>query len=150
MDFVRPIYENVRMIDVTLKELYNLHLEPSPLYGLQIWYNDLITKDISEINEVDVGKMSRQNVLEDVAIQKGLEFLTRDHLSGGIYDGETMESMLQLADRIKENPGYQKELLRILEEISAAEIDEWEWGSEESKNEYLFWIKELRRKLEAG
>lgn len=51
------------------------------------WYNNLINKDITELDIIDLPRMIRQNIFIELAIDKSIEVLKLNPLEGDVYDG---------------------------------------------------------------
>ncbi|KAF5063135.1 CDI immunity protein [anaerobic digester metagenome] len=65
------------------------------VYPLQKWFNQLIDKQVSEIEVPDVLRMIRQNEFMDIAIPKAVEFLKTNPFAGEMYEGELMKKIVQ-------------------------------------------------------
>ena len=133
------------MEEKTIKELFNRkHItSDEELFPLQIWYNQLLDKKISEINILDVLRMIRQNRFIEIAIDKCMEYLRLDPFDGELYDGQVIEHLAELDMSYLSK--YQNELEDILRKALADDLgfinrygqpNEWDRkGLEEEKKE---------------
>ncbi|EGO9229944.1 hypothetical protein DVV75_003852, partial [Escherichia coli] len=58
--------------------------------GLINWYNSLLDKTPDELDENDIAKMLRQNLLPALAVQKAIEMIEINLMVGYLYDGELL------------------------------------------------------------
>ena len=141
------------MEEKTIKELFNCEYDYCEhdlgeglgrgLFPLQIWYNQLLDKKISEINILDVLRMIRQNRFIEIAIDKAMEYLRADPFYGEIRDGEIIYHLAELDMSYLSK--YQDELEDILRKALADDLgfinrygqpNEWDRkGLEEEKKE---------------
>ena len=120
----------------TIKEVYGLEYEVSEQKsGLAEWYNRLIDKTIHELDEFDVGRMIRQGILEEIAIERGIAIFEKDSTAGGLYEGDVLESLC-LAIRKVQLPTNQ--LSRLINAASKAKstMDDCEWEDDEEKRQF--------------
>lgn len=141
------------MEEKTIKELFNCEYDYCEhdlgeglgrgLFPLQIWYNQLIDKKISEINILDVLRMIRQDMFTEIAVDKCMEYLRLDPFDGELYDGQVIEHLAELDMSYLSK--YQNELEDILRKALADDLgfinrygqpNEWDRkGLEEEKKE---------------
>ncbi|GEM_PF-4171423 len=82
-------------IGITIGEIYNLPLpNVYDVYCLEQWYTEFYNKQVEGLSKLDVIRMLEQNILEDLAIKKAIEFLYEDPLTGIKFDGQLMETLL--------------------------------------------------------
>lgn len=132
-------------IGTTIGEIYNL---PSPNvyddYSLEQWYTELYNKRVEGLSKLDVIRMLEQNILEDLAIKKAIEFLHVDPLTGIKFDGQLMETLLS-SDVIKLGK-YMEEIKNLVSEVSL-KLNDLDWVSIEDKEEYADLITEFQNKI---
>ncbi|SDZ68861.1 hypothetical protein SAMN05421736_1417 [Evansella caseinilytica] len=97
----------------TIREIYQISESKSQSnYALDIWYNDVLNKSVSELGIVDLCRMIKQNVFIELAISKALELLKLNPLEGDVYDGQLLELLFKVdKDKIR---GYEESLKEIL------------------------------------
>lgn len=132
-------------IGTTIGEIYNL---PSPNvyddYSLEQWYTELYNKRVEGLSKLDVIRMLEQNILEDLAIKKAIEFLHVDPLMGIKFDGQLMETLLS-TDVIKLGK-YMEEIKNLVSGVSL-KLNDLDWVSIEDKEEYADLITEFQNKI---
>lgn len=75
----------------TLKQIYHLQYDSFAFKsGLINWYNSLLDKTPDELDENDIAKMLRQNILPALAVQKAIEMIEINLMVGYLYDGELL------------------------------------------------------------
>ncbi|MDO4504246.1 MAG: contact-dependent growth inhibition system immunity protein [Clostridia bacterium] len=141
------------MEEKTIKELFNREYDYCEhdlgeglgrgLFPLQIWYNQLLDKKVSEINILDVLRMIRQNRFVEIAVDKAMKYLRIDPFYGEIRDGEIIYHLAELDMSYLSK--YQNELKNILKKALADDLgfinrygqpNEWDRkGLEEEKKE---------------
>lgn len=114
--------------------------------GLVEWYNNLIEKSVSDLDISDVSKMLRQQILEEVAIDRALEMFINNPYCGDMWDGQLLLllSKCELKKLIdsKNFSKFKIKLLKITEEK-----DKFEWQSDIDKQEFFKNIDTLKKKL---
>ncbi len=90
----------------TLKEIYNLEYDHSPL-PLPQWYNKLIDKTDAELDLLDIHRMIQQDVLKDLAVNKAIEVLNTNPFEGYFYDGQFVELLAEVsAEELNKSSNY--------------------------------------------
>lgn len=75
----------------TLKQIYHLQYDSFAFKsGLINWYNSLLDKTPDELDENDIAKMLRQNILPALAVQKAIEMIEINLMVGYLYNGELL------------------------------------------------------------
>ncbi|HBB7806681.1 hypothetical protein GVH93_13570 [Escherichia coli] len=81
----------------TLKQIYHLQYDSFAFKsGLINWYNSLLDKTPDELDENDIAKMLRQDILPALAIQKAIEMIEINLMVGYLYDGELLLALSNL------------------------------------------------------
>ena len=130
----------------TLKELYNLEYDKKPgneLYSLPQWFNKVIDKTPEELSVDDIGIMIRQDVVFDLALDKAIELLADDPLSGYQYEGEILASL----SRHESYTEAQKKKITTLISKLETFADNHEFEVDEFKDDYLNDLNNLKLKL---
>ncbi len=95
----------------TLKQIYHLQHDSFAFKsGLINWYNSLLDKTPDELDENDIAKMLRQNILPALAVQKAIEMIEINLMVGYLYDGELL---LVLSNLIGSNYFPSLQLLKL-------------------------------------
>ncbi|ENR1368533.1 TPA: hypothetical protein RY491_003725 [Escherichia albertii] len=95
----------------TLKQIYHLQHDSFGFKsGLINWYNSLLDKTPDELDENDIAKMLRQNILPALAVQKAIEMIEINLMVGYLYDGELL---LVLSNLIGSNYFPSLQLLKL-------------------------------------
>lgn len=120
----------------TIQDIYNLEYDESGQNsGLTNWYNQLLGKTIDEIDEIDVSKMIRQDILKKLAIEKAMEIFIRDPLAGEMNDGDILENLCGLKkDEIVNCKNFHEFNIKIKSLNDAYE--NLDWVDEEHKSKY--------------
>ena len=103
------------------------------LYPLQKWYNQLIDKQVSEIEVPDVLRMIRQNEFMDIAIPKAVEFLKTNLFAGEMYEGELMEKMSIMEINVLKQ--YLQDMRGILDDALIVN-ETYDWMDEEERIDF--------------
>lgn len=81
----------------TLKKIYYLEYDSSAFRsGLINWYNSLLDKSPDDLDENDIAKMLRQDILPALAVQKAIEMIGINLMVGYLYDGELLLALSNL------------------------------------------------------
>lgn len=83
----------------SIKQIYNVDYDTSALQsGLIKWYNRLLDKTVDELDEVDVSKMIRQNILPELAIARAITILDNNPFTGEMHDGDILNALCVLIE----------------------------------------------------
>lgn len=124
----------------TISELYNvkeIKLNKNST-SLEIWFNSVIYKNITQITLSDVLRMIRQQLFLEIALEKAIELLKNNPFVGEYYSGELFEHLLKINPRLLKK--FDREIKKIIINIKA-NINEI--NNEEEKNE----IKQASQKI---
>lgn len=116
----------------TISELYNvkeIKLNKNST-SLEIWFNSVIYKNITQITLSDVLRMIRQQLFLEIALEKAIELLKNNPFVGEYYSGELFEHLLKINPRLLKK--FDREIKKIIINIKA-NINEI--NNEEEKNE---------------
>lgn len=116
----------------TISELYNvkeIKLNKNST-SLEIWFNSVIYKNITQITLSDVLRMIRQQLFLEIALEKAIELLKDNPFVGEYYSGELFEHLLKINPRLLKK--FDREIKKIIINIKA-NINEI--NNEEEKNE---------------
>jgi hypothetical protein len=136
--------------DLFIKDFCNKYEDDfTPIYGLDVWFHSLLNKRTGDLNVNDICKMIRQDILlEEIALDKAIEFLRRDPLAGNMFDGE----ILEMINRVPfEKYFCKKESIKDLKNI-LVQIKEnlagYDWISEDDMKRYSSTVNNMLCKLE--
>ncbi|AMA71740.1 MULTISPECIES: contact-dependent growth inhibition system immunity protein [Aneurinibacillus] len=131
----------------TIKDIYNISQgELKAKYALDIWYNTLIEKTVTEIDITDICRMLRQEIFIELAIERALEYLKQNPLIGDVYDGQLLE-LLSSVDVIKLKK-YKKSIKELLFDIKTR-LDINDFFSQEDYIEYVDLLEKFLDKLDS-
>ncbi len=130
----------------TIKEMFHCKyiVSDKELYPLQKWYNALLDKRLYEITIEDILRMLRQKEFLDIAMTKTIEELQKDLFVGEIFEGELIEKVSEMEQRILKP--YSNELKGILKNASD-KSDEYEWLDDEEKADFKKAVDVITRKI---
>ncbi|EAK9823721.1 hypothetical protein FDQ22_10225 [Listeria monocytogenes] len=98
------------------------------------WLKSLLNKTKDEITEKDVYTMLLQQELEDLAIEKAIEFINIDPLTGEMWDGQFLEQLAGIsADKLV---AYKEELQKLIPYIDI-QIKEPLWDFEFEREDFI-------------
>ncbi|EHD1589017.1 hypothetical protein JR590_002794 [Listeria monocytogenes] len=98
------------------------------------WLKSLLNKTKDEITEKDVYTMFLQQELEDLAIEKAIEFIKIDPLTGEMWDGQFLEQLAGIsADKLV---AYKEELQKLIPYIDI-QIKEPLWDFEFEREDFI-------------
>ncbi|EKZ0954286.1 hypothetical protein RAZ37_001889 [Listeria monocytogenes] len=98
------------------------------------WLKSLLNKTKDEITEKDVYTMLLQQELEDLAIEKAIEFIKIDPLTGEMWDGQFLEQLAGIsADKLV---SYKEELQKLIPYIDI-QIKEPLWDFEFEREDFI-------------
>lgn len=121
-------------ICITIGEIYNLPLpNVYDVYCLEQWYTEFYNKQVEGLSKLDVIRMLEQNILEDLAIKKAIEFLYEDPLTGIKFDGQLMETLL--STDMKKLRNFIEDVKKLISEVSL-KLNNLDWISVEDKEKY--------------
>jgi len=132
-----------------IKDIYNCEysISEGEVYPLQSWYAQLISKNLDELEVLDVVRMIRQNEFLDLAIFKAINYLNENTFVGDMYDGEVLENLSKLNIRFLIK--YINELDNILKK-ALEENESHEWLCEEEKDEFEELVRKFLKKINIG
>lgn len=113
--------------------------------GLQVWYNNLLSKTEKEIDIKDVLIMMRQNVYLDIAYNRATELLEIDPFIGELCDCE----LLSYISKSNLNEWNEEQLIKIKRavDIVSENMELYNWKFDEDQFETYNVIKILKKKL---
>ncbi|MBC1705448.1 hypothetical protein JL739_12865 [Listeria welshimeri] len=98
------------------------------------WLKSLLNKTKDEITEKDVYTMLLQQELEDLAIEKAIEFIKIDPLTGEMWDGQLLEQLAGIsADKLV---AYKEDLQKLIPYIDI-QIKEPLWDFEFEREDFI-------------
>ncbi|HAA0650658.1 hypothetical protein HCA24_06740 [Listeria innocua] len=98
------------------------------------WLKSLLNKTKDEITEKDVYTMLLQQELEELAIEKAIEFIKIDPLTGEMWDGQFLEQLAGIsADKLV---AYKEELQKLIPYIDI-QIKEPLWDFEFEREDFI-------------
>ncbi|EAC9069571.1 hypothetical protein KV64_06665 [Listeria monocytogenes] len=98
------------------------------------WLKSLLNKTKDEITEKDVYTMLLQQELEDLAIEKAIEFIKIDPLTGEMWDGQFLEQLAGIsADKLV---AYKEDLQKLIPYIDI-QIKEPLWDFEFEREDFI-------------
>ncbi len=105
-------------LKLKIRDIYQLPKEEvQETYALDEWYNNLINKDSTELDIIDLSRMIRQNIFIELAIDKSIEVLKINSLEGDVYDGHLLELLFSVdVEKIAEQKEPLKEVLLDVKE----------------------------------
>lgn len=127
----------------TIKNTYNLSYGDLKVNsGLIKWYNRLLDKTADELDEIDVSKMIRQDILVDLAIDGAINILKDNPYAGEMYDGDVLNSLNSLVKNERVNIDQLKKLKNIVGEFKGR-VSEFEWGDISKKELFIKNIEDI-------
>ena len=128
-------------IGMTIGEVYNL---PAPYSNdgcsLEQWYMELYNKQVEGLSTLDVIRMLEQNILEELAIKKAIEYLHEDPLAGSKFDGQLMETLLSTdLNKLNDSIG---DIKKLVSDVSL-KLNKLDWLSVEDKEEFADLLKDF-------
>lgn len=98
------------------------------------WLKSLFNKTKDKITEKDVYTMLLQQELEDLAIEKAIEFIKIDPLTGEMWDGQLLEQLAGIsADKLV---AYKEDLQKLIPYIDI-QIKEPLWDFEFEREDFI-------------
>jgi hypothetical protein len=138
----------------TIKEIFGLEYETENLqYGLPEWYNKLLDKSLEELTNSDLGRMIRQDILKEVAIDKLIERFMIDPFEGEKCPYDFLKKLIDNFEDVAKNKRVNELVARVHEVLN--NIDSYEWDEyvlEDKKNfedkliEFLQKVKTMEEK----
>ena len=133
----------------SLRSIYGLSYDNSNFNsGLVNWYNRMIDKSLDELDVVDISKMLRQNILKEVALEKAVDLFIADPYSGEFDDGGLLDIIVS-QNHIIDDKNKAKELKELLSKLELEYLD-FDWSSENLKNQYCMNVKKLMSALKVS
>lgn len=132
--------------DVRISNMLNVDCQKTDKEcGFDKWYIELLSKRIKELDENDVYRMLRQEILIEVAVYKAIEIIKHNPLAGEMYDGQFLELLYSMDTSKYKNciPQVKDILKEIRENISA-----FEWMCEDDAKAYSVVVEKFINKLE--
>lgn len=128
-------------IGMKIGEVYNLPaLYSNDGYSLEQWYMELYNKQVEGLSTLDVIRMLEQNILEELAIKKAIEYLHDDPLAGSKFDGQLMETLLSTdLNKLNDSIG---DIKKLVSDVSL-KLNELDWLSVEDKEEFADLLKDF-------
>lgn len=124
-----------------IKEIYNLKELSNAEDTLVLWYNKLLNKNVEEITVFDIGRMIRQKVLVELALEKAINVLIENPFAGE-SNGDVLEHVLLLDETMLSS--YKNEIKKIIKkaEVNANSVA---WWYPEEKDEYRELLGKLKK-----
>ncbi|HFZ7336388.1 TPA: contact-dependent growth inhibition system immunity protein [Salmonella enterica subsp. salamae serovar 21:z10:z6] len=110
--------------------------------GLIKWYNRLLDKTADELDEIDISKMIRQDILVDLAIDSAINILKDNPYAGEMYDGDVLNSLNSLVKNERVNIDQLKKLKNIVGEFKGR-VSEFEWGDISKRELFIKNIEDI-------
>ncbi|MBC1713216.1 hypothetical protein HB964_10345 [Listeria welshimeri] len=98
------------------------------------WLKSLFNKTKDEITEKDVYTMLLQQELEDLAIEKAIEFIKIDPLTGEMWDGQLLEQLAGIS--ANKLVAYKEDLQKLIPYIDI-QIKEPLWDFEFEREDFI-------------
>ncbi|MBF2598126.1 contact-dependent growth inhibition system immunity protein [Listeria welshimeri] len=98
------------------------------------WLKSLLNKTKDEITEKDVYTMLLQQELEDLAIEKAIEFIKIDPLTGEMWDGQLLEQLAGIS--ANKLVAYKEDLQKLIPYIDI-QIKEPLWDFEFEREDFI-------------
>ncbi len=118
----------------TLKQIYNLQYDSFAFKsGLINWYNSLLDKTPDELDENDIAKMLRQNILPALAVQKAIEMIEINLMVGYLYNGELLLVLSNLIGSDYFSPLHLLQLKNIISKFYGNMLNASTMSDEEKK-----------------
>ncbi|HFI1117227.1 contact-dependent growth inhibition system immunity protein, partial [Escherichia coli] len=118
----------------TLKQIYHLQYDSFAFKsGLINWYNSLLDKTPDELDENDIAKMLRQNILPALAVQKAIEMIEINLMVGYLYNGELLLVLSNLIGSDYFSPLHLLQLKNIISKFYGNMLNASTMSDEEKK-----------------
>ncbi|RRM89222.1 hypothetical protein DU292_11095 [Escherichia coli] len=118
----------------TLKQIYHLQYDSLAFKsGLINWYNSLLDKTPDELDENDIAKMLRQNILPALAVQKAIEMIEINLMVGYLYNGELLLVLSNLIGSDYFSPLHLLQLKNIISKFYGNMLNASTMSDEEKK-----------------
>ncbi|HAL7937358.1 TPA: contact-dependent growth inhibition system immunity protein, partial [Escherichia coli] len=101
--------------------------------GLINWYNSLLDKTPDELDENDIAKMLRQNILPALAVQKAIEMIEINLMVGYLYNGELLLVLSNLIGSDYFSPLHLLQLKNIISKFYGNMLNASTMSDEEKK-----------------
>ncbi len=130
-----------------IKNSLVIHIDSS----LSLWYNKVRNKKLKDLTEGDLARLIRQGMYIKYIIPESINRLSKNIVSGELYDGEVLEMLF----RVDENywSEYRQlgiKLDKILKETESKKIisKDFVWLTKEDETNFCQLVKLFREKLE--
>lgn len=118
----------------TIKQIYHLQDDSSAFRsGLLNWYNALLDKTPDELDENDIAKMLRQDILPALAVRKAIEMMKINLMVGYLYDGELLLALSNLLGSDYFSPLQLLQLKNIINNFDGNMLNASTMSDEEKK-----------------
>ncbi|HDW8577380.1 TPA: hypothetical protein RM991_000315 [Escherichia coli] len=118
----------------SLKQIYHLQYDSSAFRsGLINWYDSLLDKSPDELDENDIAKMLRQDILPALAVQKAIEMIEINLMVGYLYDGELLLALSNLIGSDSFSPLQLLQLKNIINNFDVNMLNDSVMSEEEKK-----------------
>lgn len=118
----------------TLKQIYHLQYDSFAFKsGFINWYNSLLDKTPDELDENDIAKMLRQNILPALAVQKAIEMIEINLMVGYLYNGELLLVLSNLIGSDYFSPLHLLQLKNIISKFYGNMLNASTMSDEEKK-----------------
>ena len=118
----------------TLKQIYHQQYDSFAFKsGLINWYNSLLDKTPDELDENDIAKMLRQNILPALAVQKAIEMIEINLMVGYLYNGELLLVLSNLIGSDYFSPLHLLQLKNIISKFYGNMLNASTMSDEEKK-----------------
>ncbi|EEX2506385.1 TPA: hypothetical protein KHU67_003618, partial [Escherichia coli] len=97
------------------------------------WYNSLLDKTPDELDENDIAKMLRQNILPALAVQKAIEMIEINLMVGYLYNGELLLVLSNLIGSDYFSPLHLLQLKNIISKFYGNMLNASTMSDEEKK-----------------
>jgi hypothetical protein len=109
-----------------IKDIFGLEYETENLqYGIPAWYNELLDKSLDELTNTDLGRMIRQKVLKQIAIEKVIERVIVNPFDGEYEEADLLEKLVDNFEDVARNNRINELVSKIQE--AKDNIDSYEW-----------------------
>jgi CDI immunity proteins len=109
--------------------------------SLDKWFIEILQKEISELNLLDVSRMLRQEVYPDIAVPLTWKILKENPFEGEMYDGQLLELLIRY---LMNNQEEKDEIAYInFKDTLDDKINKYEWENKDYINSYKVLLDKL-------